>query len=194
MRLVARAHSFSLRSRHLPCVMFMVSVLFLLNATAVRAEAVVLESPTLSKASIVVLTNADRVRWGVEELTRSPLLDFAAQMKANHMAIHGYFSHTGPQGQDSWHWFTVAGYFYTSAGENLAINFSDPTVLQKAWMASPTHRANIVRDIYTETGVGVAQGMYRGESTTFVVQFFAKPAYQRYFAKSLIESRFFQRF
>ena len=66
------------------------------------------------------------------------------------------------------------------------MNFNDPVVLQKAWMDSPTHRANIVRAIYTEVGVGIAHGMYRGAQTTFVVQFFAAPAY-RYFAKSITE-------
>ncbi len=43
-------------------------------------------------------------------------------------------------------------------------------------MASPTHRANIVKPVYTDIGVGIAQGMYKGQPATFVVQYFGKPA------------------
>lgn len=155
-----------------------------------RAEALN-ENSSLSVPNIIALTNVDRTLWGVKELVRNPILDIAAQMKADDMARRGYFSHTGPQGQSSWHWFTSAGYFYTNAGENLAMNFYDPHTLQRAWMASPTHRANIVRSVYTEVGVGIAYGMYKGEPASFVVQFFAAPAY-RYFANSFAKPTLFQ--
>jgi hypothetical protein len=42
-------------------------------------------------------------------------------------------------------------------------------------MASPSHRANIVKPFYTEIGVGVAEGSYKGSAATFVVQFFGTP-------------------
>ena len=43
-------------------------------------------------------------------------------------------------------------------------------------MASPKHHANIVKPQYTRIGIGIAHGTFEGQETTFVVQFFAKPA------------------
>ncbi len=43
-------------------------------------------------------------------------------------------------------------------------------------MASPTHKENILKPQYSEVGFGVAQGMYDGRETSFVVEFFAAPA------------------
>ncbi|HEV7449383.1 MAG TPA: CAP domain-containing protein, partial [Candidatus Paceibacterota bacterium] len=54
--------------------------------------------------------------------------------------------------------------------------FNDSKDVVDAWMASPTHHANIVKPQYQEMGVGIANGMYKGASATFVVQFFASPA------------------
>lgn len=176
---IIHLYSFSSQLRRFLVIALVAFLFFLIITIPVHAEA-----PSLSATNIIELTNATRVRWGVQELVRNPVLDYAAQMKADDMVRHGYFSHIGPQSQNSWQWFTAAEYFYTNAAENLAINFNDPAVLQKAWMDSPTHRANIVRSIYTEVGVGIAHGTYQGKPTTFVVQFFAKPAY-RYFADSL---------
>ena len=48
----------------------------------------------------------------------------AAQAKADDMATKGYFAHTSPDGKNSWYWFKQAGYTFTYAGENLALDFS----------------------------------------------------------------------
>ena len=103
------------------------------------------------------------------------LLDKAAQLKAEDMAVKGYFAHTSPEGKTPWYWFDQVGYRYTYAGENLAVNFFETEDVANAWMNSPTHRANIVKKDYTEIGIGVALGIYQGRSTVFVAQLFAKP-------------------
>ena len=46
--------------------------------------------------------------------------------------------------------------------------------MARAWRASPTHRANIVKPVYREIGVGIANGLYKGQPATFVVQYFGK--------------------
>lgn len=125
---------------------------------------------------LVSLANEDRVANGVDTLTHDPLLDTAAQMKADDMAEKGYFAHVAPDGTTPWHWLDAAGYGYTYAGENLAVDFTDSKDVEEAWVASPTHRANIVKPHYTHIGIGVAHGVYNGEETTFVVQFFALPS------------------
>jgi hypothetical protein len=96
-------------------------------------------------------------------------------MKANDMAAKSYFAHTSPEGIDPWYWFNQAGYKFSYAGENLAIDFSDSDAVNSAWMNSPTHRANLLDQHYTEIGIATAQGLYQGHVTTFVVEEFGKP-------------------
>jgi hypothetical protein len=124
---------------------------------------------------VIALTNNERADNNVGQLSESAELDRAAQAKADDMAAKGYFSHVGPDGKEPWAWIAEAGYSYKSAGENLAVRFADSSEVVNAWMASPTHRANIVKPVYQEIGVGVAQGTYQGEPATFVVQYFGAP-------------------
>jgi hypothetical protein len=126
-------------------------------------------------AEIIALTNTERAGNNVGSVADNAELDAAAQAKANDMAANGYFSHVGPDGKTPWQWIDASGYQYQYAGENLAVRFIDSTDVVNAWMESPTHRANIVKPVYTEIGVGVAQGMYQGEPATYVVQYFGTP-------------------
>jgi len=127
-------------------------------------------------AVLVDLANQDRSIQGLMSLTVNPILTEAAQKKANDMAARGYFAHTSPSGVTPWFWFKNAGYQFTNAGENLAINFYDSKDIETAWMNSPGHRANILNKNFTEIGVAMAEGMYQGRQTTFVVQMFGHPA------------------
>lgn len=124
-------------------------------------------------AAITSLTNADRSIEGLNALTEDPLLARAAQAKADDMASKGYFSHVSPDGKTPWYWLQSVNYVYTYAGENLAVDFTDSRDVETAWMNSPMHRANILKAQYTRIGIGIAQGVYQGKETTFVVQFFA---------------------
>jgi len=124
-------------------------------------------------AVLADLTNQERQTQNLQTLTVSPILNKAAEMKATDMATKGYFAHTSPEGKTPWYWLSQVGYSYQYAGENLAINFTDSKDVTDAWMASPEHRANIVKGNYTEVGTGVATGMYQGQQTVFVVQDYA---------------------
>ncbi|MDP2655909.1 MAG: CAP domain-containing protein [bacterium] len=126
--------------------------------------------------ALVALTNQDRMINGLAGVTEDALLNKAAQAAAEDMAANGYFAHISPDGKDPWYWLNQAGYTYSYAGENLAVNFTDSQNVESAWMESPTHRANIVKREYTQVGFGTANGMYEGKETTFVVEFFATPA------------------
>lgn len=127
-------------------------------------------------SSLVQLTNEDRKEQDLGSLKVNPLLVAAAQAKADDMAAKGYFAHTSPDGSSSWSWFKGAGYSFSHAGENLAVNFSDSVDVEKAWMNSPTHRANILNGNFTEVGIATAVGEYQGKKTVFVVQMFGTPA------------------
>ena len=135
---------------------------------------------------LVNLTNNDRSSFGIESLSVNPKLVSAAQEKANDMAMKGYFSHTSPDGTEPWYWIEVAGYQYSSAGENLAIDFSDSAEVEKAWLASLTHRANLLNGKFTEIGIATARGIYQGRETIFVVQMFGAP--KKVFTASISET------
>lgn len=159
------------------------SVLGLLIVGAL-ALSITLASPALRSgqlaavlsAKLVDLTNNDRESDQLGTLTINPVLVAAAQAKADDMAKNEYFAHTSPAGLDSWHWFKQAGYSFSYAGENLAVDFTDSNDVNDAWLNSPTHRANILNGHFTEIGIATAKGTYQGHSTTFVVQMFGTPA------------------
>jgi hypothetical protein len=127
-------------------------------------------------SEVIALTDEERAKNNIGQLSENKLLDAAAQAKAADMAQKGYFSHTGPDGKLPWQWISQAGYHYQYAGENLAVRFVDSADVVNAWMASPTHRANIVKPVYQEIGVGVAIGNFEGQPASYVVQYFAAPA------------------
>lgn len=158
----------------------LVIVLAFMGAATTQRYA--LRSPEVAavvSAILVDLANADRASQQIPALQVNPLLVAAAQAKANDMAAKGYFAHTSPDGVEPWHWFEEAGYTFEHAGENLAVDFSDSSDVERAWMNSPTHRENILDGKFTEIGIATAQGIYKGRLTTFVVQEFGSPAVRR---------------
>ncbi|MFA7302391.1 MAG: CAP domain-containing protein [Candidatus Paceibacterota bacterium] len=144
------------------------------------ADRLLLGSSSLASvvsAVLVDLTNGDRSAHQIGGLTVSPVLTAAAQAKANDMASKSYFAHVSPiDGKNSWYWFQQVGYKFSYAGENLAVDFSDSADVERAWMQSPTHRANLLNGNFTEIGIAVAQGTYQGRPTIFVAQMFGTPA------------------
>jgi len=151
------------------------AVTFISFFGAVPAQAQTLSSQSLTRGGIVALANTDHSQAGLGKITEDPLLDAAAQMKANDMAKKGYFSHTDPSGNAPWMWFKSVGYYYWGAAENLAINFDTNSSVNTAWMNSPTHRENLLNGSYSRMGIGIAHGTYQGKSATYIVQFFADP-------------------
>ena len=95
------------------------------------------------------------------------------------MLAKGYFSHNTPSGQTPWDLITASGYNYITAGENLAVNFTQAENVETAWMNSPDHRANILNKSYQNIGIGIAQGLYQGHQAIFVVQMFGALADQK---------------
>jgi len=121
---------------------------------------------------VVDITNQYRLERGLAELQTNSLLNEAAKQKAAHMFANNYWSHYSPDGTSPWWFFKNTGYFYTYAGENLARDFGDSKEVVEAWIASPTHKDNIVNQKYEEMGVAVVDGILNGEETTLVVQMF----------------------
>jgi hypothetical protein len=122
------------------------------------------------------LTNKERKAADLPILKTNPLLNQAAFLKASDMATRGYFSHVSPDGKEPWYWLSIAGYKYEYAGENLAIDFDESGDVTEAWMNSPSHRANIIKNKYTEIGTAVATGTFEGHLAVYTVQLYANPA------------------
>lgn len=131
----------------------------------------------LTEAKILQLTNASRKAQGLPALVLDAKLNGSAHAKAQDMLQQAYFDHTNPNGKKFWQWIRQAGYTYTTAGENLAMDFTTAESAHGALMASPTHRANLLKSAYRDIGLAVVQGEFRGRKTIILVEHFgAAPA------------------
>lgn len=142
------------------------------KAVVVSPKPTALPSEDFTTSNVIILTNNDRIGNGLPPLQEVTSLDAAAQAKANDESARGYFSHTNPEGQAVWPLFQQNGYIFKYAGENLAVGWSDVSGQDDAFMASPTHRANVLGIHYTDVGVGIATGTWNGAPTHFVVVLF----------------------
>lgn len=133
-------------------------------------------SSSITIDEVVRETNAKRVAAGLSTLTYNEKLADAARRKADNMFKENYWAHFSPSGKSPWYWFGQAGYKYTFAGENLAKDFGSTGRMMEAWMASPTHKENIVNSKYREIGIAVVPGTLQGSETVLVVQLFGTSA------------------
>lgn len=144
---------------------------FFIHKTVLGAE--------IASSVLIDLTNESRIEFNQSPLLRSQKLDQAAELKGEDMVNKGYFSHNSPTGVTPWHWLQKVGYNFLYAGENLAINFTDSSDVEKAWLESPTHRANIMNVEFREIGMATVKGTYNNYPTIYIVQMFGTPAYGR---------------
>lgn len=129
----------------------------------------------ISTEEVIRLSNVKRAEAGLSEVTYNSTLSQAALAKGQHMLENDYWAHVAPDGTDPWYFFSDAGYKYRYAGENLARDFSSPQAAIEAWMASPSHRDNMLSPKYTEIGIAVVEGDISGVDTTIIVQLFGTP-------------------
>ena len=121
-------------------------------------------------------TNIERGMQSLPPLKRNSLLDKTAEIKLNDMFSNQYFEHVSPSGSSVSDVVNGVGYKFLVIGENLALgNFAGDAKVVAAWMASPGHRENILDKRYTEMGVAVGYGMYKGRMQWLAVQHFARP-------------------
>lgn len=140
-------------------------------------------SGNVDQKKIIELTNIERQKLGLSSVSENEALDKAANLKAQNMFSENYWAHFAPSGKTPWDFILGSGYKFTFAGENLAKNFYTSDEVVKAWMASPTHRDNLLNPKYQDIGIAVVDGVLNGQKTTLVVQEFgttqviaAKPA------------------
>ncbi|MFC1997727.1 CAP domain-containing protein [Chloroflexota bacterium] len=103
---------------------------------------------------VVVLTNQERLSHGCGPVTMDSRLREAAEGHSKDMAVNDYFSHYAPDGTSPWERIRAQDYFYTLAGENIAVGYSSPELVVAGWMDSPGHRENILNCGFIHIGVG----------------------------------------
>jgi hypothetical protein len=126
----------------------------------------------VSDVELLNLTNYERAQAGQPPLALNSQLAQAAKKKSAHMFANNYWAHFAPDGTSPWDFIRGEGYDYTYAGENLAKGFTTSYDAVKAWMKSPTHKANLLSPNYREVGFSVAEGQLQGEDTVLIVQEF----------------------
>lgn len=129
-------------------------------------------SSSITPEQIIELTNQKRQEKGLETLKTNSSLTSSALSKGADMLARDYWAHNSPDGKEPWHFFNEAGYMYRFAGENLARDFQNSEDVVSAWVASPTHRENLLSPKYEEIGIAVVEGELDGRKSIVVVQHF----------------------
>jgi uncharacterized protein YkwD len=102
------------------------------------------------ESDVIAATNVERTSRSLVALTQQACVDGYAEAQAQRMATEDrmYHQDLGP---------VMAGCGLRMAGENVAYGYRDGTAVTAGWMASPGHRANILKPEYRLLGVGAAQ-------------------------------------
>ena len=111
--------------------------------------------------------NVVRVEDGLRPLHFDVRLEHAARLHSRSMLTTGVFAH-GAFAQRMLR-FDVTG---SLAGENLAWGTGElgsARGVVSAWLASPEHRANLLRPMFTRVGIGIDVGTFLGHPGASVV-------------------------
>lgn len=126
----------------------------------------------IDQKKLIELTNEQRAKKGLSPILENEALNKAAILKAQNMFEENYWAHFAPSGKTPWDFILGSGYKFTYAGENLAKNFYESNDVVSAWMASSTHRDNLLNPRYQDIGIAVVDGVLNGQKTTLIVQMF----------------------
>jgi uncharacterized protein YkwD len=107
---------------------------------------------------LFALTNQDRASAGLGSLVADSYLHKKAEWRAKDMADRGYFDHKiPPDDKLVFYYMSKDGYCFKVAGENIGLStYSDAEAtsrIEKAFMGSASHRANILGD-WVRMGIG----------------------------------------
>lgn len=128
---------------------------------------------------VLAAVNRFRVAHGLAALHESAALDRSARQHSDEMGRLGYFSHSSADGTVFWRrircYYTANNYPYWSVGENLVWREPSLSAAQamSLWVASPPHRANLLRGLWRQIGVSAvsvshAPGVYGGAHTIII--------------------------
>jgi uncharacterized protein YkwD len=127
----------------------------------VRAETI-----AIARAATLCLLNRERSSRGLRPLRVDARLTTVARGHSRDMVRRRYFEHDAPNGRTPFDRMLATHYVPRHAswtlGENLgwgSETLAQPAALVRAWMHSPSHRANILNGSFREIGIGIALGV-----------------------------------
>jgi uncharacterized YkwD family protein/spore coat assembly protein SafA len=124
------------------------------------------------EAEVVRLINLERTNRGLSALSTNWQLARVARYKSQDMIDKNYFSHTSPTYGSPFRMMELFGLKFSSAAENIAYGQKTAKEVVAAWMNSAGHRANILSQSYSQTGVGAAK---KSNGTLYWTQMFMRP-------------------
>lgn len=163
---------------YLPLLFIVGFGLFLsISGTVQPANHVLSYATQMTDSGLLDATNEARRKNGLNELRYNPILDQAAQSKADDMAKRNYWSHNTPDGKEPWTFIDNSGYQYYKAAENLAYGFTTSEAAIVGWMNSPSHRANVLDRDLVEVGFGIinVENFQNKGNETVVVAMYGLP-------------------
>jgi uncharacterized protein YkwD len=160
------------RLRHLTAGVLAVTATALIAAAPAAASSCVggdIEAEALGQTeletTVTCLINEERAKAGIRPVRANASLRRAAAGHSNDMVQDGFFEHTSPSGRTFIDRISNTGYTRGArrwlVGENLVWGSgsqSTPQSLVEAWMGSPAHRENLLRERFREVGVAAARG------------------------------------
>lgn len=118
------------------------------------------------RRATLCLLNQQRRKHGVRKLRANRPLRVVATRYARDMIRRSFFAHVSPTGSTFVQRIKRSPYLDNAndydVGENLAWGAgqqSTPRDIVRSWMASPTHRANVLNGSFRDVGVGVRRGV-----------------------------------
>jgi uncharacterized protein YkwD len=122
---------------------------------------------TASEESLLRAVNAARARHSLPNVRPDARLQRAARSHSVDMVARANFAHG-----DFARRIRRSGTAWRTVGENLGWSVDDGTSTQRIvgmWLASPPHRAVLLRRGFRLVGLGVAHGPFKGRSSCIVV-------------------------
>lgn len=131
------------------------------------------EKFTLSdeEKELLELTNAERKKNDLPPLKPNPLLFETARAHSANMAKQGKMDHNLDD-KTPYDRIKAGGYKYLYAGENIAYGTYTLKDIVKGWMDSKPHKENLLRELFTETGLGIVRD---DKGVKWYTQVFGKP-------------------
>ena len=143
------------------------SVFAVVFSVFVLAPAAGAQTKTSAVNSLLQAVNQTRVAHGLRPLKVDATLVRAARSHSAEMLAGNYFSHGDFHGRMVA--FHVRG---PQAGENLAWgngSYAQPSSVIASWLASPMHRAVLLRPGWNRIGIAVSVGTFMGGTATSVI-------------------------
>jgi uncharacterized protein YkwD len=155
---------------------FAAAVLLLLVAMGTQARAATTQTRAANQRmpqaeqsslerSVFSLLNRERAKHGLGPLHRSTKLDRSSGWQSRDMVVHRYFEHHRRGGPSLVKRIRRTGYLRQArhwiVGENIAWaegSATSPSAIVAGWMASPTHRSNILYKRFRNIGIGLVPG------------------------------------